>query len=464
MKNWIKRELRLIDSLLIPKWLLFLLYAMVTVLFIVAVPLFLELVKFLGQRIPQKNIPLDYIKGLIWAGLLGLSIFFWPIQVNDKKALLWIWLIKCFVMLGFMLFYEYHYQIDSFGYFSGARFDISLWKSMDLGGTNFYPVFITWLHQHTLLDSYHAVKVTFGMIGLMAVYIFYRSMVVFLKQENIRLLYVFAFFPSILFWSSTLGKDPLVLFGICVYCYGMVRWVRESSWQSAIIWLMGIIIATIIRPWMGFILGIPAFIVTIIIFNRKPRVIKIAAMLIVISIGLFFTKQVFTQFEVKSAEDLISVANQKFIGFARGGSMTAESRILAADNSSVIVSVSGVQEVKFSNKKQMLFFIPQGMFTALFRPMPGEVKNVFGFLAGLEGAFMLILFILAIKRIRWKELLDPIMIWAISLILIWAGVYSFVSYNLGTICRYRVQILPIFLGLLLYQTRSRSAGRDLRSK
>jgi hypothetical protein len=49
--------------------------------------------------------------------------------------------------------------------------------------------------------------------------------------------------------------------------------------------------------------------------------------------------------------------------------------------------------------------------------------------------------------------------WAVLLIVVWAAAYGFVSYqNLGGAVRYRLQILPVLVGLLLYIVASRRAG------
>jgi hypothetical protein len=96
-----------------------------------------------------------------------------------------------------------------------------------------------------------------------------------------------------------------------------------------------------------------------------------------------------------------------------------------------------------------------GVFTALFRPLPGEVPNLFGFIQSLENVALLLLLIMAIKRTRLEELKDPLVVWAILLVLAWASVYGMATYNLGTLVRFRLQILPMFLGLLLYLSRRR---------
>ena len=434
-------------------------------------PGFLGLVEVLGKRIPQNNIRLDYVKGAFWAIFLGSTILFWPIRLSDKKALMWIWLVKCLVMLGFMLFYEYYYQVDSYGYFSGARHSMSEWKAMCLASTSLPVVFITWLHQHLFLDSFHAIKVSFGMIGLVGIYIFYRSSVIFLKQDKIILLYVFGLFPTMLFWSSILGKEPLAFLGMAIYCCGVVAWLTMNYRYSAILALSGIFIAVIMRPWMVFILGAP-LIITIPLVLRNSVKTKIAIFLIIAFMLLFFGRQVAVNFTAKTNRGLpffswlLDVGNQKYNGFAQGGSATGIKSVempastLQADalltysldeiNSNAALAPKYRYKYRYRTPLDMLIYLPWGMFTVLFRPFPGEVNNFFGLLSGLEGVFLLMLFSLAVIRARWIKFAHPVILWAILLTTLWAAVYAFVGFNLGTNSRYKLQILPIFLSLLFY--------------
>ncbi len=71
-------------------------------------------------------------------------------------------------------------------------------------------------------------KLDVAMAGLAGVYIFYRAAVLFLGREDMRILLVLGLTPSILFWSSILGKDPIVMLGMAVYSYGAVAlWKRR---------------------------------------------------------------------------------------------------------------------------------------------------------------------------------------------------------------------------------------------
>ena len=100
-------------------------------------------------------------------------------------------------------------------------------------------------------------------------------------------------------------------------------------------------------------------------------------------------------------------------------------------------------------------FAPFGAFTALFRPLPGDVKGLLGLLSGVEGLILLYLFLIAVKRTQMHEINDPIVIWAISLVLFWALLYGFAIQNFGTGIRWKTQILPVFIGLLFYLGRHR---------
>ena len=107
------------------------------------------------------------------------------------------------------------------------------------------------------------------------------------------------------------------------------------------------------------------------------------------------------------------------------------------------------------NPLDVMRFGPEGMFTALFRPLPSDVSGTLGFLSGLEGLLLLYLLFRAIRRTSVQELKNPILIWAIATVLFWALIYGFAINNFGTGIRWRTQIMPFFLGLLLYFGRYR---------
>lgn len=402
-----------------------------------AVSPFLRVVDVFGRYIPESDPAAGYITAVLWALALGAALLIAPLRARDKVPLLILWGVRVVVVLGLMLPYEWNYEsLDGFGYVFWAadpppQIGASRWGS---GSALMYSL-VRW-HQHLPAGSYHAIKVSFAMAGLVAVYLFYRAACTALGREDHRLLFLLGLFPSILFWSSILGKDPLVLLGVAIYACGIVAWQRRRHAAYLAVAALGTVVAAGIRLWLAPILWAPVF-VLMVVDARGPvqrfTLSAAGAAVLAIAVSLFRTR-----FLIASASDLLETTNSISQQWAAGGS-------------------AGVIEGGFTGVGSLIRFLPIGMFTALFRPVLGEVNNAFGLAAGLEDTSLLVLALLAVARSSRRDLADPLVRWALMLVLIWAAVYGFVSYqNLGTGVRFRLQIFPVLLLSLLYLARRRS--------
>ncbi len=406
--------------------------AAVVVLF---VPFYFDWVETAGHFIMQDDMRGDFYTAFLWASAIGASILFWPIPRDHKNPLIIIWLCKVFVTLVAMLYYENHYGLDSYTYFFRSQHGHFSWDAFIIGdGTN-NIVNIMRLHQYILVDSYHSTKVTFALIGLIAIYFVYRAITMYIRREDPRLLYILGLYPSILFWSSILGKDPIVLFGIAVYVYGVVGWHNTGSIRYVLYIVIGIVIAALIRVWLAPIFFAP--LAVLFIRHAGGPVLK---GLFITSIGAAFLISVnlfMDTFRIETTQDVVTTTSNISQYWASGG--------------------SGQQiDAQLSSIWAMIAFMPVGSFSALFRPLPGEVTNPFGLVAGVENFILLLLFITAIMRTRLRELGEPLVLWAVFTVAVWALIYGFVSYqNLGSAVRFKLQILPILLPLLLLLSRPR---------
>src|SRR5215472_11607707 len=136
-----------------------------------------EVVK-LGHFIPQPDLPADYLFGLLWAFTLGIGILAFPFIDRDRGDLLILWSAKVLVALFAMLFYENHYRLDAYGYFRSGVGSIHL---DPVGGAHFgtstaFMFHLTALYE-SLIVSFHAIKISFAMVGLAGIYVFYRAAV-----------------------------------------------------------------------------------------------------------------------------------------------------------------------------------------------------------------------------------------------------------------------------------------------
>ena len=394
----------------------------------------------LGTYIPQSDLMSDHAYGVILAVACYTVIAICPVAFSDRLALMAIWSIKVLVALVFMLFYEsFYWSLDAYSYFAEPMRPSFSWDGFIIGrGTeNIYN--LVGLCYQVFPESFHTLKILFSFVGLWAVYLFYRAAVVVLGKKDLRLLYVLALFPSILFWSSTLGKDPIVLFGIGLYAYGAAAWYANGSLRMLILLSVGVLITVFVRIWLGPILLAPLLINYL--FAKHGLLKKaIAISLTVVALGSTLTL-VSEQFAIDASQDVLE-------------SLDAASRPLSYGGSAQELNADLTQPA------QLLAALPMAMFTALFRPLPGEIANVFGFLAGIENVILLLLLGRAIVRFHLADLRNPAITGAVLLILAWTLAYAFISYqNLGTAVRFRLQILPVMLAVLLYFGRRRTPRR-----
>jgi len=407
---------------------------------IAALPAYIEFVEQSGAVIYKGDLFEDYYTGFIIAIILGGLIAFWPISNEYKFPLINIWIVKVFIVLGGMLFYEYKYGssggLDSFSYFLTSRYGEFQFGNFIHGAGTQNIRNLARLYQVFMPDSYHAMKVTFAYVGLISVFLIFIAVKKIHTQNGHKLLYLIGLFPSILFWSSILGKDPINLFGMSLYILGVIGFYVDRRLFYLILICVGIYFCSFIRVWYALILSIPLAILLIRIPLSIPYRIFISGML---AYGFFLSLDLFSSsFNISSLAQLVA-------------STDSISQSWAGHGGSGLVIEEGLGSVSAT-----LGFMPLGMFTALFRPLPGEILNVFGLLASIENIVVLWLLFLAIKRTQLKELKHPILLWAVILVLVWAAFYSIASYqNMGSAARFKLQILPVLLLLLIYLSRSR---------
>ena len=114
-------------------------------------------------------------------------------------------------------------------------------------------------------------------------------------------------------------------------------------------------------------------------------------------------------------------------------------------------------QVELNSTWDLLLFTPEGFFITYFRPLPGDVPHLFGWLAGFENLGLLFLSIWAVFRLRLAYFRNPIFLWSIALLLTWGLAYTPIAYrDLGTAVRYKLQIIPVLLGLIGYTLRQPS--------
>jgi hypothetical protein len=395
---------------------------------------FLSFVIASGHLIPLENLGKDYLVGVITSAILGFSILFWPISKTHKQDLILVWIIRSIMTIGLLILFESSHPQDSYWYvydvINGTNYS---WKA---DKSNIIITILAGLN-NVMPNSYHGSKVFFSMMGMLACYLFYICTVLLLGKENRKNFYFIALFPSLFFWSSQIDKGTIILLGLSIYAYGTIRWHKTKRTICFVAIFSGITIMGFVRVWMGAIAVCPLTI--FFLFSDIKFYKKVILLLTLLSI-LFYMGKVFTTY------NHLNTLDQAFT-------------FLEFKTSAWSYDSGSSQTIKFQiNTWSDIFkFMPLGAFTALFRPFPWELTNLIGILAGFENIFLLVILFIALLKIRLKNIETPIVMWLVLLIVTWACFYGFISYqNFGTAVRYKAQILPIILLLIVYLTKTKS--------
>lgn len=380
-----------------------------------------------GQFIKTGDIIKDYAVGSAWA--LGLWALLVILPLRERKALVLIWPAKAFVTLGLMLYYEQHYSLDAYTYFFFATQTVVQPLASALKQAQGESILrLTTLIARFTGPDYHAIKIVYSFIGLMGCLLFYRALRHFLRELSLLPLFVISFTPTIIFWSSILGKDPVNFFGVGLYFLGVCGWCHRRQKRYFIAVLLGMLIARSIRSWYFDIMAVP---VALLLWREARTAGQKLAIYATVALG---------------AAVLI---HRVIAGGVFGGYTVAQLPQLATLEISGFTAGAGSAQTAFTftSTWQMVLFWPLGAFSALFLPLFYDAHNTYMQMASIEPAIMLVLVLNALRVLRWRDLkILPEVTTAAIFTLLWLAMYAFVSYgNLGSAVRFRLQVTPMLL-------------------
>jgi glycosyltransferase involved in cell wall biosynthesis len=397
--------------------------------------LFAPVAQDLEQHLPWSDVALDHALGVAVSIVFGLVLWLLPIPLGDRKLLAILWQAKVFVTIGLMLFYERHYDsLDSFTYYRWSLDPAVGWPEIQLGEGTFNLVFMLKALDLILPSSYQLFKVVFSAAGLLGVYGFYRAAQGLGVARSPASLVGITLFPSVLFWSSILGKDPLALLGLGAASWGLVRRGPVGFAVAATF----VVALLLVRPWLS---GMVLAATLVVLVRRGLR-------------GHPWPVRTLVWLALAGAVVAAAMATAWLAG------LTSWTAFLAEFNEVTQVwgyGGSAQRHDEFRSLRDILVFFPLGAFTALFRPLPWELTGPFpfGLVVVLEGAVLLTWTGLAIGRATPERLRPDWVVWTLAYLVGWLALYSFISYqNLGTAVRFRLGILPFFLMLLAWFARS----------
>jgi hypothetical protein len=258
------------------------------------------------------------------------------------------------------------------------------------------------------------------------------------------------FWPTMVYWPSSIGKEALMILWIGIASYGVARLLKGYNPAWVFLIAIGLAGGGVIRLHMSLLLA--GGLVMALLLGKAPAVqgaqVRRFGLLGAAGVGLVVVA-VFTAADF--GVDLTAAASVEAatdeVGNVLSGVESQTDKGGSAVTGSAVTSPAD---------------LPEAILRVMFRPLPNEATNIQSLASSLEGTILLLVFILRlpwILRNMFRMRRTP---YAIFAFLYTGGfIIAFSAIlNLGILARQRSQVIPFFLALLVVWGRKHVAEDD----
>ena len=295
----------------------------------------------------------------------------------------------------------------------------------ELWGTTVIPV-LAGTMMRFFGDSLVAITLVFASASFWGQYVYYRAFQVAFPtgDRHLAALLLF-FFPSIVYWTATIGKDSVICVFLALAALGFAQLTKSWQVRGMVLMLLGLAGAMIVRPHIAFMIGSAAAAAYALGYSKTRNygtLAKLGILLLLTAATVLLAAGAREFLRLDTIGQSFETADVFHGYLAEGGSAFGKGQSL------------------FSRMAQAPFL--------LLRPFLWEAHNLPATAASLEGIAVALL-LLARRRSLWNAFRsffsNPfscfILLYAIEFSLVLSGVIA----NFGTLARQRVMLLPLVI-------------------
>lgn len=243
------------------------------------------------------------------------------------------------------------------------------------------------------------------------------------------------FWPSLLFWPASIGKEALMIAAIGIASYGAsILLAERARVLGLVIFVAGAGGLLLVRPHMALI--------------------AVCALILASSVGAVAG--------VRGAPSIRNaVLRVMALVLLLGGAALATtqlSQIVGEDpDASISTILDKTEEVSSMGGSEFippavtsLVDVPNAVVTVIFRPFPWEASSFNGLLASAEGLALVVLVFVSRRRlITWARTVTrrPYLVYAGAFAFVFVLAFSYIG-NFGILARQRTQMLPLLFTLV----------------
>ena len=304
--------------------------------------------------------------------------------------------------------------------------------------------------------SISAIVVLESACGLAASWLYLGACRLLVPRPPRFVRYGMLFFPSFVFWTGLLGKDPLIGLALALSVYGAVAVCagRGRALVNVGMMVAGVCLCLLFRPHLVLIL-VPALLAAMLFAlrwgpGRSPigqterrasgRGLQAAAALV---IGLAMLQTILS-------------FGMRALGVEKPGLDALVARA-SQERTSLSVSGTGGSNTGLTGYKSpmdVLLKLPQSLGTLFFRPFPWDAHNATSAVGAADTLLFIGLCVSVFRgvvrnwRSAWRSDAKPALGFLLVWLAVWILMFLNMTANLGTMVRHRVQIIPVLLTLV----------------
>ena len=282
-----------------------------------------------------------------------------------------------------------------------------------------------------------------GLLAFLGSYLFLRAFQISFPGAGAHtkfLALALFFLPSFGYWSSLLGKESWIIFFLGLTTYSYVRVLNRFSIAYAAALVGGLLATTLIRGPVGVLAALALGMALCFSGKRRgPAAVLRPIVFVLVVAGALATGASISELLVGrplSVESYVNLAVTVHLGM--GTDVTDAS----ASNLPPVVIEPTIMGV--------LKFLPEGMFTFLFRPLIFEAHHALALVAALDGTLLMVLILWRRRNLAasMKTIFSRPYVGFCLAILLTLSAGLALERNFGAIVRHRSMVLPFLLTLL----------------
>lgn len=295
--------------------------------------------------------------------------------------------------------------------------------------------YITGLVEVFTFEDEFATFLVFSMLGFAGLMLFIQAFIVALPGiDPLRYIALLLFWPTLIYWPSSIGKDAVMLLALAGAALGVARLLHGRligfAWLAA-----GLGLSALVRPHVALI-AVTAAIAAVILRSSSGGSSGLLLRLSVIS-ALVFGGAI----AADAVEAIFDIDGLNPTGLAAALDL-ANLRSAQGGSAFVAARIEGPLDM------------PWGFVTVLFRPFPHEANSVPTMITAIEGLVLAALLVAALPRVaagvRYLRT-EAYVGYAVAFTTVFVYLFSALG-NFGILARQRSMAIPLVLVLVALPT------------